>query len=64
MEGTNPIRQTLSRLSPLTHTLTAARAIMLDGASVLQVAPHLLILVAMSVVFLAIGAFGFRWTTD
>lgn len=64
MEGTNPIMQWLSQLSPLTHTLTAARAIMLDGASLWQVAPHLSILMAMSVVFLAIGAWGFRWTTD
>ena len=64
MEGTNPIMQWLSQLSPLTHTLTAARAIMLDGASLWQVSPHLLILMTMSVVFLAIGALGFRWTTD
>lgn len=64
MEGTNPIMQGLSQLSPLTHTLTAARAIMLDGANLWQVAPHLLILMLMSVVFLAIGAWGFRWTTD
>ena len=64
MEGTNPIMQGLSQLSPLTHTLTAARAIMLDGATLWQVAPHLLVLLAMSLVFLAIGALGFRWTTD
>lgn len=64
MEGTNPIMQWLSQLSPLTHTLTAARAIMLDGATLWQVAPHLLVLIVMSVVFLAIGALGFRWTTD
>jgi ABC-type multidrug transport system permease subunit len=64
MEGTNPVMQWLSQLSPLTHTLTAARAIMLDGASLLDVAPHLLILMAMSIVFLVVGALGFRWTTD
>lgn len=64
MEGTHPAMQMLSQLSPLTHMLSAARAIMLDGASLAQISPQLLLIVVMSVVFLAIGAVSFRWTTD
>lgn len=64
MEGTNPVMQWVSQAFPLTHILSAARAIMLDGAGLLDIAPQLLFLAAMSVVFLVIGATGFRWTTE
>lgn len=64
MEGTNPFMQWVSQLSPLTHMLAAARAIMLDGAGLAEISVHLLVLVAMSVVFLAIGAVTFKWTAE
>lgn len=64
MEGTHPAMQALSQLSPLTHMLAAARAIMLDGAGLAAISMHLLILVGMSVVFLVIGALSFKWTTE
>lgn len=64
MEGTNPIMQAVSQLSPLTHILAAARAIMLDGAGLADISGHLLVLAAMSAVFLAIGTYTFKWTTD
>lgn len=64
MEGTNPVMQWLSQLSPLTHMLTAARAIMLDGASFADISGQLLILLAMSLVFLLIGAATFKWTAE
>lgn len=64
MEGTNPIMQWLSQLSPLTHMLTAARAIMLDGAGFADISGQLLILVGMSLVFLLIGAATFKWTAE
>jgi ABC-type multidrug transport system permease subunit len=49
---------------PLTHLLDAARAVMLDGAGVAQITPHLLYLVITSVVFLAFGAWSFKWRYD
>jgi ABC-type multidrug transport system permease subunit len=64
MDGTNPFMQALSQLSPLTHMLAAARAIMLDGANLADISVHLLILAGMSVVFLAMGAATFKWTTE
>jgi len=54
------VRQT-ANVFPLTHLLSAARAIMLDGASLLQVMPQLLTLALMSAVFLGIAAGIFRW---
>ncbi|MES2683443.1 MAG: ABC transporter permease [Pseudomonadota bacterium] len=55
-----------SQLFPLTHLLAAARAIMLDGASLAQasVSTPLLVLVGCSAAFTALGALGFRWTQD
>jgi len=64
MEGTHPVLQAVSQFSPLTHMLTAARSIMLDGAGLVDVMPHLLILSVTAVVFLAIGAYGFKWSSD
>jgi ABC-type polysaccharide/polyol phosphate export permease len=49
---------------PLTHLLEAARAVMLDGAGLAQIAPHLLYLAATTLVFLAFGAWSFRWRID
>lgn len=64
LEGSPQALQWVSQLFPLTHMLSAARAVMLDGATLNMVAPDLLLLCAMSVVFLGLGAFGFRWTQD
>jgi len=46
---------------PLTHTLGAARAVMIDGASLLDISHHLFILAGMTVIFMTIGARTFRW---
>jgi ABC-2 type transport system permease protein len=46
---------------PLTHILDAARAVMLDGAGVREIAPDLVYLAGTAVVFLAFGAWSFRW---
>jgi len=64
MDGSPKILQTLSKIFPLTHMIDAARAVMLDGASLEQIAPQLAILGAMAVVFLVIGASMFKWTQD
>jgi ABC-type multidrug transport system permease subunit len=61
LAGLNPWIQKLAQIFPLTHVLEAARAVMLDGAGLAAIAPHLLVLAAMSAVFLAIGAATFRW---
>jgi ABC-type multidrug transport system permease subunit len=51
----------VASIFPLTHILTAARAVMLDGAGIADIMPQLSILTVMSVVFLALGALTFRW---
>ncbi|HSD70364.1 MAG TPA: ABC transporter permease [Woeseiaceae bacterium] len=54
------VRQ-LANAFPLTHVLSAARAIMLDGATLGEVLPQLLVLALMSAAFLGIAAGIFRW---
>ena len=61
LEGSSRWVQWIAHLFPLTHALDAARAVMLDGAGVSQIAPHLLYLAATALVFLAFGAWSFRW---
>ncbi len=51
----------IADLLPLTHTLNAARAVMIDGASLLDISHHLFILAGMTVLFMTIGAKTFRW---
>ena len=61
LEGVNPLAQTLSQIFPLTHMISAARAIMNDGAGLLDVYPQMLVLISMAVVFFLIGSLSFRW---
>jgi ABC-type multidrug transport system permease subunit len=61
LEGTGETMRSISRIFPLTHVLESARAVMLDGATLPDVAPSLAALVIMSAVFLGIGAAIFRW---
>jgi ABC-type multidrug transport system permease subunit len=61
LEGLEPWVQDLAMIFPLTHTISAARAIMIDGASLAELLPQISILAAMSVVFLIIGSFMFKW---
>jgi ABC-2 type transport system permease protein len=61
LEGSPRWVQWVADVFPLTHLLDAARAVMLDGAGLAQIAPHLLYLAATTLVFLAIGAWSFRW---
>ena len=53
--------QNLANALPLTQILTAARAIMIDGAGFAGVWPELVTLLGMTGVFLAVGAALFRW---
>ena len=61
MEGTSQLAQFLSGLMPLTHLVNAARAIMVDGAGILEVMPEIALLGLMGVVLLLIAALLFRW---
>ena len=61
LEAADDWVQSLAGIFPLTHILESARAIMLDGAGLTDVAPDLIALAAMSAVFLAASAFLFRW---
>ena len=64
MEGTHELLQLTANLMPLTHLLEAARAIMLDGATLGEVAGHVAALALMSVVFMGLGAVLFKWSPD
>jgi len=61
LEGAPEAIKTAASIFPLTHILNSARDVMLDGATLADIAPSLLALSAMSAVFLAIGAKLFRW---
>ncbi|NOZ51956.1 MAG: ABC transporter permease [Gammaproteobacteria bacterium] len=61
LEGIHPALQKLALLFPLTHLISAARAIMLDGASLMDITPQLLTLSLISIALLIIGAMTFRW---
>jgi len=64
LEGSPRWVQWIAHLFPLTHTLDAARAVMLDGAGIRQIAPNLLYLALTALAFLAFGAWSFRWRID
>jgi ABC-type polysaccharide/polyol phosphate export permease len=61
LEGAAPWMQKIALLLPLTHVTAAARAIMIDGAGLAQIADHLLVLGVSSIVLLAVGARIFKW---
>jgi ABC-type multidrug transport system permease subunit len=61
LEGAPRPLRLFANLFPLTHVIDAARAVMTEGATLSQVSGHLLVLVAMTAVFLAIGSWSFRW---
>jgi ABC-2 type transport system permease protein len=64
LEGSPRWVQWVAHVFPLTHVLDAARAVMLDGAGLGQIAPQLLFLGATALAFLVFGAWSFRWRID
>ncbi len=64
LEGAPGWLQAAAQVLPLTQMLDAARAVMLDGAGLTVVLPHLAWLLVMTAAFLAIAAAGFRWRAD
>jgi len=64
LEGSPQWVRWVASIFPLTHVLDAARAVMLDGAGIAQIASDLVYLGVTAVVFLAFGAWSFRWRYD
>ncbi len=61
LEGLHPILQKAAWLFPLTHIISASRAIMIDGASLMTQLPHVLYLAVLGAVCLFAGAWLFQW---
>ncbi len=61
LEGAPRGLRLVADMMPLTHLIDAARAVMTEGATLSQVAPHLYVLGGMTALFLAVGAYAFRW---
>ena len=61
LEGADAWVRQVALIFPLTHILDSARAVMLDGATLLDVAPALISLSIMRLLFLGLGAAMFRW---
>jgi len=61
LEGAAPAMQMIAEVFPLTHVTAAARSIMVDGAGLLDVSYHLLVLTGQSIVFLLFGSWFFKW---
>ena len=61
LEGAGELVQWAASIFPLTHILDAARAVILDGAGLVDIWQSLLILVLMSLAFMGLGARFFRW---
>jgi ABC-2 type transport system permease protein len=61
LEGAHPLVKKAAQIFPLTHVIDAARAIMTEGAGLPQISYHIIVLAAMTVVFLVAGALAFQW---
>ena len=61
LEGSPEVLQRASLALPLTHYVSGARAVMLEGAGLGEVLPHTLALAVMAVVFWLCAAAIFRW---
>jgi len=61
LEGAHPAVRAIAKIFPLTHVIDAARAIMTEGAGLVQVAPQLWLLALLSFLFLMAGSLSFKW---
>lgn len=64
LEGSAEWVRWVARIFPLTQMLDASRAIMLDGAGFLDVAPQLAALAFTAILFLVLGAAFFKWRVE
>ena len=56
--------QMLSSILPLTHIVRASRSVMIEGSSLVEVAPHLIWLSVMTLICLSMASLLFRWHKD
>lgn len=56
--------QSIANFMPLTHIVKATRAVMLDGATLFDVANHLTWLVILTILCISLAASLFRWTKN
>lgn len=61
LEGAPAWVKTIAQIFPLTHLLKAARRVMNDGATLVEVTPELTLLVLFTVIFIGTGAALFSW---
>ena len=64
LEGSPQWVKWVASLFPLTHVLNAARAVMIDGAGLPEISTDLIYLGVTALVFLAFGAWSFKWRYD
>ena len=64
LEGAPQVIKTIADFLPLTHLVSAARKVMTEGATLMDVSYHISILLIMSTLFLALGAYLFSWNTE
>lgn len=61
LEGSLPLVQNLALALPLTHMISAARAVMIEGAGLSDVTAQLTALAGFTLVFVTLGSKTFRW---
>lgn len=64
LEGAPDLVKVIADFLPLTHLVAAARQIITEGATLADVSYHVTILVVMSSIFLALGAYLFSWNAE
>ncbi len=64
LEGAPELIQQFALIFPLTHLVEGARAILTEGASLYDIRYNLMALIAMTLVFLGLGASLFSWGSE
>ena len=64
LEGAPPALKVFADFLPLTHLVAGARKIITEGATLNDISFHVTCLLAMSTVFLSLGAYFFSWNTE
>ncbi|NHN38090.1 ABC transporter permease [Pseudomaricurvus alcaniphilus] len=64
LDGAPAWMSSAAQLLPLTHMVQAARSVMIEGASLMDVSHHLLAMLGMTALFLSISAAIFKWRAE
>jgi len=64
LEGAPQALKNIADLLPLTHLVAGARAIITEGASLVDISYHINALLLMSALFLALGSYLFSWNAE